>query len=87
MLRYNSPKATHASVHLQCLPISEVTQTNQKLNPSATPQEVAIALWNIKTKWPPQGKLIVEFNSSLPNSGSWLPKQLVRTPVFSAGPE
>lgn len=72
-----SPQAAHACVYLLCLPVSDVAKTNQELDQTASPATVAAALWNVPTKWPPPGKLIIKLNADGAMPGTWLAPQLV----------
>ncbi|KAL6301389.1 hypothetical protein BKA93DRAFT_469833 [Sparassis latifolia] len=56
----------HISVHLLCLPAEVVATANRKLDPAASPRDVAQMLWDIPTAWPQPGTLIVEMNESHP---------------------
>ena len=45
---------------------------------SATPQEIAHEMAQIKTVWPPAGQLVIEINPDQEWGRTWLPRHLVR---------
>ncbi|CCM01908.1 uncharacterized protein FIBRA_03979 [Fibroporia radiculosa] len=68
---------THAIIHLLCLPTSAVAALNQTLEVTASPREVADAMWNIGTRWPIQGTIVVEVNPGHSGgSHAFLPQSL-----------
>lgn len=56
---------------------------NTRLDQPATPREVANAMWAIETRWPPRGKLIVQFNPEEKHEKSWFPVDFVRLHISS----
>ena len=82
-LTSRSPSASY-TFRLLCLHVSEV-QGAVENGQSASPEEFATALWQMKTRWPPRGQLIVEMNNESDARGSWLPRQLVRPCMFLCG--
>ncbi|KIP03497.1 hypothetical protein PHLGIDRAFT_20230 [Phlebiopsis gigantea 11061_1 CR5-6] len=60
---------------LLCLHTADVEKAAVK-NPTATPEEFASAMWNVQTKWPRRGQLLLEVNGETDTPGSWIPKQL-----------
>jgi hypothetical protein len=68
--------------HLLCLPTNSVRETFETLDQAASPQEVTDAMWNIKTQWPPRGKLLIEVNPGDTVGRSWLPFELASTIIL-----
>ena len=42
---------------------------NEQMDPAAPPVEVAARIWDIQTKWPPQGKLMIQPNWDAATNG------------------
>ena len=52
---------------------------NEQMDPAAPPAEVAARIWDIQTKWPPQGKLMIQPNWDEATNGPTIwPTSLVR---------
>ena len=73
----------HVQVHLLCLPHSAAASAFADLPPNPSPGDIATAMWNIKSIWPPQGHLVVELNRASQDSDAnpagraWLPRDFV----------
>ncbi|GLB40277.1 hypothetical protein LshimejAT787_0801480 [Lyophyllum shimeji] len=68
--------AAKLSLELRCLP-KDLVQTVYETSPaSTTAEDMAVALSEIKTEWPPQGSLIVQTNPSEGWGRTWLPTHL-----------
>lgn len=78
MLFSDSQLDRYASVFLLCLPVAQVRAAYEQLGTDTSPENIANTLWNIPTKWPQRGKLIVEMNSGQATEQTWLPRQMVR---------
>ena len=69
-------------VELLCLPAQQVNTVTAQVGPAAPPQELARALRNISTKWPPRATLIVQINLEKPETASFFHDRLVTVPTI-----
>jgi hypothetical protein len=65
------------ALHLNIIAIADVSAFYTKLDPAATPENVADAFRHIKAKRPPRGHLIIELNKGEERGRCFLPKDLV----------
>lgn len=49
----------------------------ERVGLTASKEDYGNALWNIRTKWPQQGKLMIEINSGESTHCTFVPQQLV----------
>ncbi len=69
--------ARHIALYLLCIPAAEAAEANERLDSTATPEDVTNAMWSIGTKWPGRGKLIVQFNAGQEHEKNWFPFDFV----------
>src|SRR5215472_17327984 len=67
------------ALHLICLSTQTVSETYGTLDDSATFQDIANAMWSIKTSWPLGGRLVINVNHEQSWGRSFLPLDLVRS--------
>lgn len=73
-----SANATHIAVHLLCLPVQAVAEASSSMHALRDPSAISDAFWNIQTRWPPKGALIVQVNDGdAQYARTFLPAQLV----------
>ncbi|KAI0790006.1 hypothetical protein C8Q75DRAFT_135645 [Abortiporus biennis] len=68
--------AKHVSLHLLCLP-AEVTLVQNTLSSSSPHSTFVSMLWNLQTKWPRKGKLVITINPDAEDERSFLPVEIV----------
>ena len=84
LMRIYSPAQSHVRFSLLCLPCAGAQAVSDRLDSSATPEDVTNALWGVTTKWPQCGFLLVIVNpDDQAYRGVLLPEDLVRPLYFS----
>lgn len=73
--------ADHAlSLHICCFATELVEETYRSLQHNARPEDIALAIFSLKTEWPTQGHLIITVNPQNENNCAkriFLPEKLV----------